>query len=258
VTNGKYRKRWRYERRNEMKKILFIVLLLISFIGVSNAEDILIDNWEDTNKTGANTINLCWVAVASNMLAYGGWTDDAQVTFDLLSTLVENTYNYPIKAIQVFSEYDPSLDVDVYFHEYHSDSDIDKSVETIEKYLNEGRAVSVLIVDSLSTSWWHYYSVWGVDTDEDGYVGLYFTDSNDGIVSLEYDTLSRAYWEKIKCNVWVLGGRYYMIDVDTLEPRPGSPDPEPPDDDDDNDSSSKGCFLSILTTYKIHWKGGEN
>ena len=215
----------------------FLAVMFLPFICRG---DILIDNWEDANKKGST--NLCWVAAAANMLAYGSWADDAQVTFNLLSTQVENTYNYPITAIEIFAEYEPELDVDVYFHEYHSDSDIKTSVENIEKYLNEGRAVSVLIVDSTDTTWWHYYTIWGVETDENGYVGLYFTDSNDGVVMLDYDTLSRAYWKQIDVNVWVLGDRYYLIDVDTLQPRPGSNDPDDPLDDD---NSSSGCFVSI-------------
>ena len=228
-----------------MKRITWLGIIMLSFLIFTafkvTAEDILIDNWQDANKSDSN--NLCWVAAASNMLAYGGWADDAQVTFDLLSTQVDNRNNYPITAIELFSEYNPELDVDIYFHEYHQMGDIDKSVETIEKYLNEGRAVSVLIVDSLSTSWRHYYSIWGVDTDQSGsYVGLYYTDSNDGIVSLEYDTLSRAYWEQIKSNVWMLGDRYYFLDVDTLSPKDSDPDDLP----DDDNGSSGGCFISVL------------
>ena len=230
------------EKRRLMWFLVGVVAMWILLIPFICRADILIDDWEDANKSGSN--NLCWVATAANMLAYGGWADDAQVTFDLLSTQVDNKNNYPITAIELFSEYEPELDVDFYFREYHTNSDIKTSVENIEKYLNEGCAVSVLIVDSTATSWRHYYTIWGVETDGDDYIGLYFTDSNDGVVMLDYDTLSRAYWKQMDINVWMLGDRYYLIDVDTLQPRPGSIDPDNPSDPPD--SSISGCFISTV------------
>ncbi len=241
-----------------MKKPIFSLYLLLVFLCVAGSahatpyfgyEDFG-GSWQDVNKTGSGDSRMCWAAVASNILGWGGWeTQEFATTGDIFDSFV---YHWVDRGGQMSYGWrwwmdgtDPGngrIDVsggggyfrDYPFRDYFADFYSDytslrilsnDTLAYVDDYLHSGYGVGLAVYWGSYVG--HGLTCWGIEYDEyNNYKGIYVTDSDDGFSGLMYYDIS---W---RGDFWYLSGRYdgYRIgNVQALNSNPSdvAPVPEP-------------------------------
>jgi hypothetical protein len=134
--------------------------------------------YADADKTGRGDSNLCWAAVAANMITWVGWAADENDTFEIFKDHFNDQAGYVYDALHYyFADYVPDVSADtVSVRETRSH----KLLDFIVSALHEGKGVGVKIARS-GKNIGHFLSIYGYRylAEEDNFI-LYFTDSDDG------------------------------------------------------------------------------
>jgi len=182
---------------------------------------LLIDNWggrlHDAKKTVASTEDdlMCWAAAASNILAWTRWgfpTTESFASEDAIFSYFQDHWidqtGHPQEAwkwwFNVVDEdwmdqngvdvsgggfWDESYNLDDY---YHVEWNRTNALSAIDDFLRSGYGVSLNLI---SQSGGHCITCWGYEyDDQDNYVGIYVTDSDDASPGLKYYELTRTGW----------------------------------------------------------------
>ncbi len=133
----------------------------------------------DADKTGQGDSNMCWAAVAANLMAWAGWAADEDDTFGIFKDRFENKAGYVYDALRYyFANYVAGVDAEmVTVRESRSH----KLLDFIVSAVHAGKGVAVKIVypgDDIG----HFLNIYGYrySAEEDNFM-LYFTDSDDGL-----------------------------------------------------------------------------
>ena len=203
--------------------------------------------WYDAEKSASSSDDdqLCWAAAASNMLAYTGWGfpesgkfSDASDIFGYFqyywSNAGGNMYyaaqwwfdgvnNAPSTGswsqLEVAGGGDFYSDVsfsDVYAFEnaFVWDANTDSAMDTISQYLHSGYGVGLSIANNRNQG--HAITVWGYESVNDDYVGLWVTDSDDDYGDLIYYSVffSGSSWHLDDYNN---SDQWYIVEVHGLD-----------------------------------------
>ncbi|MDH5297474.1 MAG: PEP-CTERM sorting domain-containing protein [Desulfobulbaceae bacterium] len=161
--------------------------------------------WHDADKTRSNTEDdlMCWAAAASNILDFGGWTPNTTLnTHDAIFTYYQNHWTdagglqeygwewwfngiNAMQGVSGWSQVDvaggnfySSLDFSKYYHEDWNQS---TALSSIDTYLHNGYGTTLAVYTPSGGG--HALSVWGIEYDTSGYLGLWLTDSDDNLDS---------------------------------------------------------------------------
>jgi hypothetical protein len=133
----------------------------------------------DADKTGQGDANMCWAAVAANLLAWVGWAADEDDTFGIFKDHFEDKAGYVYDALRYyFTNYIPGVGAEmVTVRESRSPQLLDFIVSAV----HEGKGVAVKIAYP-GKEIGHFLSIYGYRyiEEEDNFM-LYFTDSDDGL-----------------------------------------------------------------------------
>ncbi len=131
----------------------------------------------DADKTEAGDLNMCWAAVAANLLTWGGWVADEDDTFDIFRAYFEDNPGYVYDALSYyFANYETGVSTEmVSVRETRSHMLLDFIVGAV----HEGKGVAMKI-NYPGKEVGHFLTVYGYRylADEDNFI-LYFTDSDD-------------------------------------------------------------------------------
>ena len=163
----------------------------------------------DIKKTASNTDDdvMCWAAAASNILSWTGWgfppTENFADENDIFSYFLNHwsdTAGYPMEAWKWWFDgldqdgvespgggfWDPPYSLSQY---YHVENDRAKALTAVRDFFNLGCGI---VLDLVSQQGGHEITCWGYETDdEDRYLGIYTTDSDDPTQGLRYYELSQ-------------------------------------------------------------------
>ena len=227
------------------RKILMVGVALLLFTSVNALAgtyyiyDDWGGTWSDVNKTGNDDSLLCWAAASSNILTYTGWgsakADSSADLFDYFKASfsdaggLENyayewwfSGNYIRQGDEGWAQvtdtaagaFYPNLDIDDYLRSAQEGGDgFSQALSLIEQYMKDGYGVSIGIYNALYGG--HSVTAWGFSYDDQGnYTGIYLTDSDDGVLDLEYYALSY----NIEDSFWYLGEEngYYDNSADYI------------------------------------------
>lgn len=133
----------------------------------------------DVDKSGAGDINMCWAAVAANLLTWTGWAADEDDAFDIFRTHFEDKPGYVYTALNYFfTNYETRVQTEmVSVRETQSHMLLDFIVSAVHK--GKGAAIKITYPDKEIG---HFLTIYGYRyfADEDNFI-LYFTDSDDGL-----------------------------------------------------------------------------
>ena len=133
----------------------------------------------DADKTGQGDSNMCWAAVAANLIAWAGWAADEDDTFGVFKDRFDDKAGYVYDALgYYFTDYVPGVDAEmVAVRESRSH----KLLDFIVSAVHEGKGVAVKIAYP-GKEIGHFLSIYGYRyiEEEDNFM-LYFTDSDDGL-----------------------------------------------------------------------------
>ena len=236
--------------------------LLLAFLVASPAggvDKFLYDlhggTWQDAEKDWVGDGKLCWAAAASNLLEWGNWDVPAFNTEHQIFEDFENHWidqgGWANRGIRWwFDGTDPGGGViDVpgggnhwpgvrYDDYYHEDSISDNLMQVLDYYLEHGYASSFSIY---TNSGGHAITVWGYSYDDTDsgrdYHGIYITDSDDGVNSLQY---YRVWWNESNTH-WYLRGGYDGWHIDVIRGLARNPSPK----------TAKYYFTSLVSGTKI-------
>lgn len=161
--------------------------------------------WSDANKTWVDDTMLCWVATASNVLAWGRWGtgeyDTADKIFEYMKDYYPDTGGSPSTAYNFWFNgsvagggggFYPGLRYSDY---YHSSTHLYNRMLDVDDFLHAGYGVHARIENSGLA---HAITVWGYEYDpayEPGdseyYTHLYYTDSDDHVTELQMSAISQ-------------------------------------------------------------------
>jgi len=162
----------------------------------------------DADKTGAGDSNMCWAAVAANLLAWSGWTADEDDTFNIFRDQFEDKAGYIYDALRYyFTDYIPGVSAErVVVRESRSHMLLDFIVSAVHE--GKGVAIKMAYPDKKIG---HFLSIYGYQyiAEEDNYI-LYFTDSDDGLHQMRQFRVAwndaRSRWE-----IQYLYRDYYLV-----------------------------------------------
>ncbi len=209
--------------------------------------------WHDADKTIANTEDdlMCWAAATSNVLAYTGWGYPSGESFSNTDHIFSyfqdhwtdqggNIY-YGVdwwfdgvndtQGISGWAQVDNPgggfyAGDDATNYQLWSESD-KFALSNIDYLLTEGYGVGISITGLTG----HAVTAWGYEYDTLGqYIGIYLTDSDDGVNGLKYYDLSFASDRWYLENYFGWGSEndgYYITEVYGLEIVAGTYDPVP-------------------------------
>lgn len=165
--------------------------------------------WSDTNKLyDGHDENLCWAAAASNILTWAGWNASYPTADDKFSYFKSNWTNEgswpamgwlwwfdgvnPRQGVpgwsQVISYSEPPSSGNFYHDQIQGSLSLGYGrgiFDAIVGDLKAGFGVGIDIYKGSSDA--HTVSVWGYEYDaQNNYLGLYITDSDDGVSGLRY------------------------------------------------------------------------
>ncbi|MCP4107502.1 MAG: PEP-CTERM sorting domain-containing protein [Desulfobacteraceae bacterium] len=203
--------------KHKMNILLLVLALFISgsgsAFGISYfGYDEFGGTWHDADKDWDGDRLLCWAAVASNILDWGGWgVSDYNTESSIFDNYEDHWTDRPGLPIYAFwwwfygedissdFPWEPSVDVagggnyfsDCNFYDYYHEYWENDTMSAIDDYLHAGYGVNMTIY---SFTGGHALTAWGFEYDENGdYIGVYVTDSDDnrwGASGLQYYSVS--------------------------------------------------------------------
>lgn len=166
--------------------------------------------WHDVNKSWVGDTMLCWAAAASNIIDWGNWGtgNTADAVFSEFVSHWTDQGSLPGYGWRWWFDGTPTvpgpgwasidvpgggnhLDTNTFFSAYHSESSVSNALSAIDIFLHNGFGTTISIYDNNNASG-HALTVWGYEyggTPQD-YLGIYFTDSDDGVTALQYSTVA--------------------------------------------------------------------
>jgi hypothetical protein len=134
--------------------------------------------YADADKTEQGDTNMCWGAVAANLITWAGWAADEDDTFDIFKEHFEDKAGYVYDAIRYyFDNYVSGASAEmVTVRESRSH----KLLDFIVSAVHAGKGVAIKIARP-EKKIGHFLSIYGYRylAEEDNFI-LYFTDSDDG------------------------------------------------------------------------------
>jgi hypothetical protein len=134
--------------------------------------------YADADKTEIGDTNLCWAAVAANLIAWAGWAADENDTFEIFKAHFNDKAGYVYDGLHYyFANYFAGVSAEmVSVRETRSQ----KQLDFIVSALHEGKGVAVKITQP-GKNIGHFLSIYGYRylAEENNFI-LYFTDSDDG------------------------------------------------------------------------------
>lgn len=208
--------------------------------------------WYDAEKSSTNSDDdlLCWAAAASNMLAYTGWGFPDSANFSGSDDIFKYFQYYwsdnggnmlygtqwwfdgtnPMQSEDSWSQlevaggggfYSTSYFIDAY--RFVNSFTLDNSaMDTISQYLHSGYGVGLSIANNTQG---HAITVWGYEFDDDGYLGLWVTDSDDSDDLVYYNVFfSGSDWH---LDDYYGSDQWHIVEVHGLDqmPHPETPIP---------------------------------
>lgn len=191
--------------------------------------------WHDANKTWSGDGNLCWAAAASNILDWAGWGTSAYNTETQIfnyfkahwtndGSLPEYGWNWWLTGTlppggtgwEGWSQVKVSgggfwsgVDFSGVYHEAWSGN----LLTAVDSFFDSGYGVTLAIYKPKGGGeyYGHALTCWGYDyTDQNGYTGIYFTDSDDGVTALMHYSVSYSdgdyYLTGYSGGSWFIGG----------------------------------------------------
>lgn len=251
--------------------------------------------WHDANKKiyWIDDDDMCWAAVASNVLFWGGWApyyDSAQEVFEgfvhlwsrgtgnslngwswwLNGVLILNQASQPNEPGNFWSISGYDI-VDYFYENSETQGNEEHLLDSIATYLHNGYGVRLSITEGGDVG--HAITVWGYEYAENGdYTGIWITDSDDSIIAGGLhgrEKKPKLLPVQLIGNYWYLGGDYdgwYIEIVQALDRISGDPisdtfrfetDPEELYAPTAPTFYPKGDF-SDNTTYTWTFNDGEN
>jgi hypothetical protein len=132
----------------------------------------------DADKMGVGDLNMCWAAVAANLLTWAGWAADEDDAFDIFRAHFEDKAGYVYNALgYYFTHYVTGVEAEnVSVRAY----ELEKLLDFIVSAVHEGKGVAVKIAYP-GEDIGHFLTIYGYSylADEDNFI-LYFADSDDG------------------------------------------------------------------------------
>ena len=132
----------------------------------------------DADKTGKEDDNMCWAAVAANLLTWSGWVADEDDVFDIFRTHFDDQPGYVYDALSYhFANDESGVTAEmVSVRETRSHMLVDFIVSAVHE--GNGAAIKITYPDKKIG---HFLTIYGYRylADEDNFI-LYFTDSDDG------------------------------------------------------------------------------
>jgi hypothetical protein len=136
-------------------------------------------HFADADKTGVDDLDMCWAAVAANMLTWTGWAADEDDVFDIFKNHFEDKPGYLYDALNhYFVNYESGVGAEmVSVRETRSHMLLDFIVSAVHK----SKSVAVKIAEP-GKEIGHFLTIYGYRylAAEDNFI-LYFTDSDDGL-----------------------------------------------------------------------------
>ena len=133
----------------------------------------------DADKTGVDDLDMCWAAVAANMLTWTGWAADEDDVFDIFKNHFEDKPGYLYDALNhYFANYESGVGAEmVSVRETRPHMLLDFIVSAV----HESKSVAVKIAEP-GKEIGHFLTIYGYRylAAEDNFI-LYFTDSDDGL-----------------------------------------------------------------------------
>ena len=132
----------------------------------------------DADKIEVDDLNMCWAAVAANLLTWSGWVADEDDVFDIFRTHFDDQPGYVYDALSYyFANYEAGVTAEmVSVRETRSDMLVDFIVSAAHE--GNGAAIKITYPDKKIG---HFLTIYGYRylADEDNFI-LYFADSDDG------------------------------------------------------------------------------
>ena len=133
----------------------------------------------DADKIEVGDLNMCWAAVAANLLTWSGWAADEDDAFDIFRAHFEDQPGYVYNALNYyFANYETRAKAEmVSVRETRSHMLLDFIVSAV----HEGKGVAMKITYP-GKEIGHFLTIYGYRylADEDNFI-LYFADSDDGL-----------------------------------------------------------------------------
>ena len=133
----------------------------------------------DVDKTGVDDLDMCWAAVAANMLAWAGWAADEDDVFEIFKRRFEDKPGYVYDALNhYFASYESGVSAEMFsVRETRSHMLLDFIVSAV----HESKGVALKITEP-GKEIGHFLTIYGYRylADEDNFI-LYYTDSDDGL-----------------------------------------------------------------------------
>jgi hypothetical protein len=157
--------------------------------------------------------NFCWIAAASNVLAYGGWgPPNSQAIFDEIASNFPNQAGYMYQAYDwYFTTHYPQANVSNYLKPFVGFNELEQAIND-----HDGVDMAVYFLGGASG---HALSVWGYDLNDQGIMDAVWVTN-----SLGDPTLTRL-------SVWQDGGyeriaweNSFIGWLDVLEMKPAAPE----------------------------------
>ena len=207
--------------------------------------------WYDAQKSTSSSDDdqLCWAAAASNMLAYTGWGfpqsgnfSDANDIFEYFQYYWSNAGGNMYYAVQwwfegvnnapsysSWSQLEVSGGGDFYSADSFDDAytfenafvwntNTSSAMDAISQYLHSGYGVGLSIANNRHQG--HAITVWGYESDDnDDYLGLWVTDSDDEYGDLIYYSVffSGSSWH---LDNYDSSDQWYIVEVHGLDQMP--------------------------------------
>jgi hypothetical protein len=137
----------------------------------------------DADKIGAGDLDMCWAAVAANLLTWAGWSADEDDVFDIFRAHFEDQPGYVYDALgYYFTNYVTGIKAEmVTVREARLHMLLDFIVSAVHK--GKGVAMKIAYPDKKIG---HFLTIFGYRylADEDNFI-LYFADSDDGLHQIQ-------------------------------------------------------------------------
>ena len=160
------------------------------YLAVFKAWEEFENAFTDADKTGQGDDNMCWAAVAANMITWSGWAADEDDVFEIFKSHFENKPGYLYNAINYY--------FDEYIDTVHASTVTIREtrphlmMDLIVSALHEANSVAIKI-NIPGRKIGHYLTLFGYRyyAHEDSFL-LYYTDSDDywhqvRITKMEWD-----------------------------------------------------------------------
>jgi len=132
----------------------------------------------DADKIWRGDSNMCWAAVAANLITWSGWAADEDDIFDIFRDHFEDNPGYIYDALRYyFANYVPGVKAEM---AAVRESQSHKLLDFIVSAVHEGKGVAIKVA-SPGRKYGHFLSIYGYRylEHEDNFI-LYLTDCDDG------------------------------------------------------------------------------